>query len=65
VIGCAVPCGPRSIKYGEEENIMDVDYDERTIMIDKCTEAWFMKEWKNPCVSRRSYYYLSNFLTMN
>jgi len=31
VIGRAVPCGPRSMKYEVEENVIDVACDERTI----------------------------------
>ena len=31
VIGRAVPCGPRSMKYEVEEKVIDVACDERTI----------------------------------
>ena len=31
VIGCAVPCAPRSAKYAEDENV--VDWAERTITL--------------------------------
>jgi hypothetical protein len=31
VIGCAVPCGPRSMKNEEEEKVIEVACEERTI----------------------------------
>jgi hypothetical protein len=43
VIGWAVPCGPRSIKYEDEEKVIDVACDERTIFACFAEDGFYLK----------------------